>query len=33
MAIYYKFVGYLEISSHLSAPNYKANLRQSVAVE
>ena len=31
--IYYKFVGYLEIPSHLSAPNYKADLRQGVAVE
>ena len=33
MVIYYKFVGYLEIPSHLSAPNYKADLRQGVAVE
>ena len=33
MVIYYKFVGYLEIPSHLSAPNYKAELRQGVAVE
>lgn len=24
---------YLEISSHLSAPNYRADLRQGVAVE
>ena len=31
--IYYKFVGYLEILSHLTAPNYKADLRQGVAVE
>ena len=33
MVIYYKFVGYLEIPSRLSAPNYKADLRQGVAVE
>ena len=33
MVIYYKFVGYLEIPAHLSAPNYKADLRQGVAVE
>ena len=33
MVIYYKFVGYLEIPSCLSAPNYKADLRQGVAVE
>ena len=33
MVIYYKFVGYLKIPSHLSAPNYKADLRQGVAVE
>ena len=34
IVIYYKFVGYLEIiPSHLSAPNYKADLRQGVAVE
>ena len=33
MVIYYKFVGYLEIPSHLTAPNYKADLRQGVAVE
>lgn len=33
MVIYYKFVGYLEIPSNLSAPNYKADLRQGVAVE
>ena len=33
MVIYYKFVGYLEIPSHLSAPNYKADLRQGVTVE
>ena len=33
MVIYYKFVGYLEIPSHLSEPNYKADLRQGVAVE
>ena len=33
MVIYYKFVGYLEIPSHLIAPNYKADLRQGVAVE
>ncbi len=28
-----KFVGCPEIPSHLSAPNYKADLRQGVAVE
>ena len=33
MVIYYKFVGYLEIPSRLSTPNYKADLRQGVAVE
>ena len=33
MVIYYKFVGYLEIPSHLTAPNYKGDLRQGVAVE
>ena len=33
VVIYYKFAGYLEIPSHLSAPNYKADLRQGVAVE
>ena len=33
MVIYYKFVGYLEIPANLSAPNYKADLRQGVAVE
>ena len=33
MVIYYKFVGYLEIPSHLTAPNYKADLRQGMAVE
>lgn len=33
MVIYYKFVGYLAILSRLSAPNYKADLRQGVAVE
>ena len=33
MVIYYKFVGYLEIPSRLSAPNYRADLRQGVAVE
>ncbi len=29
----YFFVSYLEIPSNLSAPNYKADLRQGVAVE
>ena len=33
MVIYYKFVGYLAILSRLSVPNYKADLRQGVAVE
>lgn len=33
MVIYYRFVGYLEIPANLSAPNYKADLRQGVAVE
>lgn len=33
MVIYYKFVGYLEIPSNLPAPNYKADLRQGVAVK
>ena len=33
MVICYKFVGYLEIPSNLSAPNYKADLRRGVAVE
>ena len=33
MVIYYKFVGYLQIPSRLTAPNYKADLRQGVAVE
>ena len=33
MVIYYKFVGYLEIPSNLSEPNYKADLRHGVAVE
>lgn len=33
MVIYYKFVGYLEIPAKLSAPNFKADLRQGVAVE
>ena len=32
-SIYYKFVGYLEIPANLSARNYKADLRQGVAVE
>ena len=33
LVIYYKFVGYLEIPANLSARNYKADLRQGVAVE
>ena len=33
MVIYYKFAGYLEIPSRLSAPNYKTALRQGAAVE
>ena len=33
MVICYKFVGYLEIPACLSAPSYKADLRQGVAVE
>ena len=33
LVIYYKFVGYLEIPANLSAPNYRADLRQGVAVE
>ena len=32
MVIYYKFVGYPEIPSHLTAPNHKSDLRQDVAV-
>ena len=31
--IYYKFVGYLAIPESFSAPNYRADLRQGVAVE
>ena len=33
LVIYYRFVGYLPIPEHLSAPNYTADLRQGVAVE
>ena len=33
VVIFYKFVGYLPIPEHLSAPNYIADLRQGVAVE
>ncbi|MBQ6273154.1 MAG: hypothetical protein IJK63_02900 [Oscillospiraceae bacterium] len=33
MVIYYKFVGYLEIRSQFSAPNYKPDLLHGVAVE
>ena len=33
LVIYNKFVGYLEIPDHPSAPNYTADLRQGVAVE
>ena len=33
LVIYYKFVGYLAIPESFSAPNYRADLRQGVAVE
>ncbi len=33
LVIYYKFVGYLAIPETFSAPNYRADLRQGVAVE